>query len=148
MGDRKRAKQTCKPGSVSRLHRDGDHLSSPAVAGRVERPTRGQAGRPLCPPIWPCSGWGLPSQPVSRLLVGSYLTISPLPWKTRAVCFCGTFHRVTPSGRYPASCPEEPGLSSLIRIGAAARSTWPIYTLGRCQPYVKWKSAWLALYTR
>src|ERR1700722_3463344 len=32
-----------------------------------------------CFPIWPCSRWGLPSQPVTRLLVGSYPTISPLP---------------------------------------------------------------------
>ncbi len=31
------------------------------------------------PPIWPCSGWGLPSQPVTGLLVRSYRTFSPLP---------------------------------------------------------------------
>ncbi len=30
-----------------------------------------------------------------------------------AVCFCGTFRRVTPPGRYPASCPVELGLSSM-----------------------------------
>ncbi len=30
-------------------------------------------------PIWSCSGWGLPSQPVTRLLVSSYLTFAPLP---------------------------------------------------------------------
>src|SRR5439155_23566104 len=35
-------------------------------------------GRP-CSLIWPCSRWGLPSQPVTRLLVGSYPAISPLP---------------------------------------------------------------------
>ncbi len=28
---------------------DGGHLSSPAVASGVERPTRGQAGRPYVP---------------------------------------------------------------------------------------------------
>ena len=32
-----------------------------------------------CSLIWPCSRWGLPSQPVTRLLVGSYPTFSPLP---------------------------------------------------------------------
>jgi hypothetical protein len=32
----------------------------------------------------------------------------------RTVCFCGTFRRVTPPGRYPASCPVELGLSSPI----------------------------------
>jgi hypothetical protein len=29
-----------------------------------------------------------------------------------AVCFCGTFLRVAPTGRYPAPCPMKPGLSS------------------------------------
>jgi len=33
--------QTCKPSSVPRSHRDGDHPSSPDVAIRVKRPTRG-----------------------------------------------------------------------------------------------------------
>ena len=32
-----------------------------------------------CSLIWPCSRWGLPSQPVARLLVGSYPAFSPLP---------------------------------------------------------------------
>jgi len=31
------------------------------------------------PSAWSCSRWGLPSQPVTWLLVSSYLTISPLP---------------------------------------------------------------------
>jgi hypothetical protein len=31
------------------------------------------------PSAWSCSEWGLPSQPVTWLLVSSYLTISPLP---------------------------------------------------------------------
>ena len=30
-------------------------------------------------PIRPCSGWGLPSRPVTRPLVRSYRTVSPLP---------------------------------------------------------------------
>ena len=41
----------------------------------------------------------------------SYRTISPLPprkgtkpLKGLAVCFCGTFPRVAPAGRYPAPC--------------------------------------------
>ena len=55
-------------------------------------------------------------------LVRSYRTVSPLPgtvhgghpfraWTWRFV-FCGTFLRVTPTGRYPAPCSAEPGLSS------------------------------------
>ena len=35
----------------------------------------------------------------------------------KAVCFCGTFRRVTPPGRYPASCPVELGLSSRLKAG-------------------------------
>jgi hypothetical protein len=31
-----------------------------------------------------------------------------------AVCFCGTFLRVAPTGRYPAPCPMEPGRSSTL----------------------------------
>ena len=84
-----RPKATCKPSSVPgrtlvyirrgglppMWRAGGDHLSSPSVAGRVERPTRGWAptrrspgvssdgdsrtGHPG-PPIRPCSGWGLP----------------------------------------------------------------------------------------
>jgi hypothetical protein len=33
----------------------------------------------------------------------------------RAVCLCGTFRRVAAPGRYPAPCPLELGLSSLLR---------------------------------
>jgi hypothetical protein len=93
------------------------------------------------PPIWSCSGWGLPSRPVTRPLVRSYRTISPLPGAARASrgcypseaqcrspgrCgFCGTFRRVAPPGCYPAPCPVELGLSSppACTEGAATRPT-------------------------
>jgi hypothetical protein len=48
--------------------------------------TRGLAEPAVRPPIRSCSGWGLPSQPVSRLLVSSYLTVSPLPALSRLGC--------------------------------------------------------------
>src|SRR6266540_6161139 len=78
----------------------GGHLSWSRVAATLVQPTREhRAGHPL--PARPCSGWGLPSRPVTRPLVSSYLTVSPLPlfetvgtehdldrW---AVCLCGTF---------------------------------------------------------
>ena len=57
-----------------------------------------------------------PANPVTEIAVRSYRTISPLPTATgrRGRCiFCGTFHRLTPSRRYLAPCPEEPGLSSI-----------------------------------
>ncbi len=42
-----------------------------------------------------------------------------------AVCFCGTFLRVAPTGRYPAPCPMEPGRSSTLarRDGPASSAT-------------------------
>lgn len=54
---------------------------------------------------------------VTRKAVSSYLTFAPLPQKTRnrvfaAVYFCCTFLGVASTGRYPASCPGELGLSS------------------------------------
>jgi hypothetical protein len=55
-----------------------------------------------------------------RVLVRSYRTVSPLPVRAhsfegtrhRRSVLCGTFLRVTPTGRYPASCPSESGRSS------------------------------------
>jgi hypothetical protein len=74
------------------------------------------------PPVRSCSRWGLPGRHVSMPPVRSYRTISPLPpgfcvvvAAGRLYHFCGTFRRVTPPGRYPASCPMEPGLSSPVR---------------------------------
>jgi hypothetical protein len=67
-------------------------------------------------------GFALP--PVFAGAVRSYRTISPLPrvaaWR---YIFCGTFRGLTPPRRYLASCPAEPGLSSiaphrLLRAGA------------------------------
>ncbi len=36
-------------------------------------------------PIWSCSGWGLPSRPVTRPLVRSYRTVASLPAREPAV---------------------------------------------------------------
>jgi len=38
----------------------GSHSSRSGVACRLEQPTRGQHEPCYCPPIWSCSGWGLP----------------------------------------------------------------------------------------
>src|SRR5438874_9652786 len=75
----------CKPDSVpaARLApaAGGGHLSGSRVTAALVQPTREhRAGHPL--PAWPCSGRGLPSRPVARPLVSSYLTVSPLPLPT------------------------------------------------------------------
>ena len=59
-------KSDCKPGSVV-----NDHLSSPAVAGRLKRPTCELTGR-LSLTLWSCFGWGL-QRPVCYQPGGSLL---------------------------------------------------------------------------
>ena len=79
-----------KPNSVpiwSHDHTDSNHLSRTTVTWRLKRPTRELTDEQSAsvqlmhaiPSAWSCSEWGLPSQPVTWLLVSSYLTISPLP---------------------------------------------------------------------
>ncbi|MBS1202477.1 MAG: hypothetical protein H6R22_986 [Chromatiaceae bacterium] len=59
--NRERGEPACKPGSVKDSHSSGTH-----VTVRLERPTRGHARaarrdpKAARPPIWSCSGWGLP----------------------------------------------------------------------------------------
>jgi len=64
-------------------------------------------------PIRSCSGWGLPGFPCCH--ENRWALTSPfhpyLP-ERRRFAFCGTFLGVAPTGRYPASCPAEFGLSS------------------------------------
>lgn len=79
----RRAESAGKPDSVV-----SDDLSS--------RPTRRISGPPRLLPIWSCFRWGLPPRALRQRGVSSYLTISPLPRQAGAVCFCGTFRRVTP----------------------------------------------------
>ncbi len=100
----------------------------------------GSDGRDHPPPARPCSGWGLPSHPgrpgcwcaltapFHPYLCGGQ-TSAGRPSRHRRSALCCTFLRVTPTGRYPASCPVESGRSSdgspLRRAGpyAAARPT-------------------------
>ena len=64
-----------------------------------------------------CSLFGLASDGVYMAIVVtnntvvSYTAFPPLPLKV-AVYLCCTFLGVTSTGRYPASCPAKPGLSS------------------------------------
>src|SRR5581483_5588866 len=80
-----------------------------------------------------CFRWGLPEPASPRSSVSSYLTISPLPGRRtgEAVCFCGTFLRVAPTGRYPAPCPVKPGLSSRR---TSARDSPARFPLGNSYP--------------
>jgi hypothetical protein len=104
----------CTPGSVPGRSpgTGGGHPSRPAVAGRLQRPTRRhRAGRPRSPaqagtrthrPSWPCSGWGLPSHPGHP---GCWWALTPPfhPYRRygdrRRSVLCGTVPRVTPGCR-------------------------------------------------
>lgn len=69
-----------------------------------------------------CTKWGLPGSMSPCPLVVSYTTVPSLPVCTQApsaVYFCGTFLQLTLTGRYPALCPVEPGLSSRVRLNTS-----------------------------
>jgi hypothetical protein len=105
-----------KPSSVK-----DDHLSGMTVAGHLKRPTREVSEQPHPSPIRSCCGWGLPSRPVTWPLVRSYRTVSSLPRQPGRFVFCGTFLRIAPTGRYPAPCSVQLGLSSGSAFRTAAR---------------------------
>ena len=115
-----------KPGSVS-----DDHLSRPAVASRLQRPTyRAATGRRLLRPFWSCSGWGLHERYVTislcELLPHNFNLTTALP--VSAECFCCTFPTVTCAGRYPAFLPC--GARTFLIHPKDARD---------CLPYPKYK---------
>lgn len=66
------------------------------------------------------------SRSVARPVVVSYTSIPPLPVNWRFI-FCCTFLRVTSTGRYPASCPMKPGLSSAGYRSDRLYHSWILY---------------------
>lgn len=59
----------------------GGHLSSSAVADRVQRPTWGYGVERPSPNVWPCSGGGLPGPdglPAAGELLPHHFTLAPL----------------------------------------------------------------------
>jgi hypothetical protein len=95
----------CKPASVPGSPPGGGHPSGAGVAAGLMRSTRGLGRASLrgrvaaagASPIRPCSGWGLPSRPVTRPLVRSYRTVSPLPTRASGPAVCSLWH--FPAGR-------------------------------------------------
>ena len=96
----------------------GASSSLPESDGGTNRSAR--QPKPALLSVWPCSGWGLPSQRVTPLLVRSYRTVSPLPHDKptgaqgamRRFPFCCTFPDLAVGRCYRSPCPVEPGLSS------------------------------------
>jgi len=131
---------------LSALRRDG-HSSGPRIAAGLKRPTRrlwrtgparapgyaeASPGNPSLFGLAPCGV--CPARCITAAAVRSYRTFSPLPEP------CGSggifsvalsversrpYKRGGPPGRYPAHCPAEFGLSSVLRqrpSGPAANS--------------------------
>ena len=96
-----------KPGYVV-----NDHLSRPAVANRLKRPTSRHDGQPYRLSFGLASSGVYRACLVTKTAVSSYLAFPPLPVKSLAVYFCCTSLGVASTGRYPAPCPMKPGLSS------------------------------------
>ena len=61
------------------------------------------------------------------LLPHLFTLTTPTGAEVRRYVFCGTFRELTPPRRYLAPCPMEPGLSSALRVEAAAARSTPLY---------------------
>ncbi len=90
------------------------YRTAPTVpSGAVTQPTRRRDGPPHCPLHGLASDGVCTAHDVTAMPVVSYTAIPPLlRLAPKRYYFCCTIHGVTPSGRYPASCPVKPGLSS------------------------------------
>jgi hypothetical protein len=101
----------------------GGHLSWTPVARRLQRPQpEGSAGYLRAPSylVLLRTGFAWPADhPAAGGLLPHHFTLTG--HVGRRCHFCGTFLRVTPTGRYPASCPLEPGLSSPPLLGEMER---------------------------
>src|SRR5579871_185143 len=105
----------------SAFRRSDDHSSSPAIAGGIKRPTRRlRTGRPTASPylVLLRAGFCLP-RVLPRARCALTAPFHPYLGFPRRYVFCATVLRVAPTGRYPAHCPAEFGLSS--RLAASDR---------------------------
>ncbi len=90
------------------------HLGRPSPDASSNLPGSGR-GQRQCFPIWSCSGRGLPCHCRYRqrgALLPHLFTLTCQDHDRRYI-FCGTFRRLAPPRRYLATCPVEPGLSSV-----------------------------------
>ena len=111
-----------KPGPVV-----DSHSSGMSVTEHLKQPTRIQHGSCLRIPIWSCSEWGLPCHLCYHrrgALLPHHFNLTG-PERLRRYIFCGTRHRFTPSRRYLALYPLEPGLSSIDNQKLSTATAWP-----------------------
>jgi len=101
------------PGAIIPLGCTSPHTSSD-LPGDSRGPRFATSEEMARPPIWSCSGWGLPCRrcwPARCALTAPFHPCRPASGGWRFV-FCGTFRGLAPPRRYLAPCPVEPGLSS------------------------------------
>ena len=100
--------------SISRVLYLYGHLSAKPVTRLLMRSTRRVCGQrhPLLSDLAPDGVYQAGVSPHRRCA----LTAPFHHCRERLCLFCGTFRRVAPPGRYPASCPVEPGLSSATEL--------------------------------
>ncbi len=103
------------------------HLSGTTVARRLERPTRGPAAEATSTRAasHPCLALLRVGFTMRRLLPAPRCALTApfhpclcasLRRRHRRSALCGTFQRLAASGRYPAPCPVELGLSSAAPV--------------------------------
>lgn len=100
--------------SISRVLCLCGHLSGTVIAHGLKRLTRRVRGphHPLLSSLAPDGVWQADQSPGRRCALTAPFHRYREACAARLCVFCATFRRVTPPGRYPASCPVEPGLSS------------------------------------
>jgi len=115
------AEAALKPGSVPwsgyPFHGD-DHSSGYTVTGNLKQPTRRHGRDTLNAFLFGLAPDGVY---LASAVTDGPGELLPHPFTLTCLCrgfgrrtsLCGTFPGVTPAGRYPASYPVEPGLSSL-----------------------------------
>ena len=106
------------PGRVTPPRAMSIHLGMPLPTPSSNQPG-GTSGPLLTPPYLVLLLTGFTWHPASPPNpVSSYLTLSPLPTEAGGLLSVALFPGVTPAGRYPASRPMEPGLSSTGQTGS------------------------------
>ena len=86
-------------------------------------------GPPICP-VRSCFGCGLHGPGCYHPGGGLLHRLCTLTGVKPAVYFCCTFLGVASTGRYPASCPLKPGLSSPAAFRLCSRDHLPVFRRG------------------
>jgi len=120
----RRDELACKPDSVPRSCRGGDHPSRTTVAGGLVRSTRELGRAALERSLSDLAPGGVCRAarvtPGAGGLLHHRFTLARRRGARRSA-FCGTVPRVAPGGRYPPPCPVESGLSSSTPVRAPTR---------------------------